>query len=121
LAEFALVIPIVLLVFMGIFDFGRMIFAYNDISNAAREGARKAIVTQNATTITDEAMAATTGLATSEVRVNVTNCVSPVKLGCLISVRVEYDWKPITPIIGNVVGPITLSATTAMPVEHLQP
>ena len=47
---------------MGIFDFGRMIFAYNDISNAAREGARKAIVTQNATAITNEAMAATTGL-----------------------------------------------------------
>jgi len=120
LAEFALVIPIVLLVFMGIFDFGRMIFAYNDISNAAREGARKAIVTQNVTAITDEAMAATTGLATSEVDVNVTPCTT-LKIGCLITVNVAYDWKPITPIIGNVVGPITLSATTAMPVEHLQP
>src|SRR4051794_17253367 len=106
---------------MGIFDFGRMIFAYNDISNAAREGARKAIVTQNVTAITDEAKAATTGLAPSAVIVNVTHpaCPVTVKIGCLISVRVDYAWVPITPIIGNVVGPINLSATTAMPVEHI--
>jgi Flp pilus assembly protein TadG len=121
LAEFALVIPIVLLMFMGIFDLGRMIFAYNDISNAAREGARKAIVNQDPTAIRNEALAATTGLAPSDVTVTPTNCTAPVKIGCMISVKVDYLWKPLTPIIGNIVGPISLSATTAMPVEHVAP
>jgi Flp pilus assembly protein TadG len=123
LAEFALVIPIVLLVFMGIFDVGRMIFAYNNISNAAREGARTGIVNQNQAAIETEARAATTGLAASDVTVPppVITCtpVTPVKIGCLISVRVDYTWRPLTPIIGNIIGPITLSATTAMPVEHV--
>ncbi len=119
LAEFALVIPIVLLMFMGIFDFGRMIFAYNDISNAAREGARTAIVNQNPAAIAAEARAATTGLAPSDVTVTFTSCPAPVKIGCLITIKIDYVWRPLTPIIGNVVGPITLSATTAMPVEHV--
>jgi len=120
LAEFALVIPIVLLMFMGIFDLGRMIFAYNGISNAAREGARTAIVNQNRIAIEAEARAATTGLAASDVTVPIpaASCTAAT-IGSLISVNVQYAWKPLTPIIGNVVGPITLSATTAMPVEHV--
>lgn len=40
MTEFALVLPILLLIFMGIFDFGRMIFLYSQLSNGAREGAR---------------------------------------------------------------------------------
>ena len=119
LAEFALVIPIVLLVFMGIFDLGRMIFAYNDISNAAREGARTAIVNQDPTAVANEAKAATTGLAPSDVIVTVTSCAPPVKIGCLITIKIDYLWRPLTPIIGNIIGPINLSATTAMPVEHV--
>jgi Flp pilus assembly protein TadG len=125
LAEFALVIPIILLAFMGIFDLGRMIFAYNNISNAAREGARTAIVNQNQAAIEAEARIGTTGLAPSDVNVpvRVITCtpVTPVRIGCLISVRVDYTWRPLTPIIGNIVGPITLSATTAMPIEHVAP
>jgi Flp pilus assembly protein TadG len=44
LAEFALVIPIFLLVFLAILDLGRVVWANNVLSNAAREAARFAIV-----------------------------------------------------------------------------
>jgi Flp pilus assembly protein TadG len=44
LAEFALVIPIFLIVFLAILDLGRVVWANNVLSNAAREAARFAIV-----------------------------------------------------------------------------
>jgi hypothetical protein len=44
LAEFALVIPIFLIVFLAIFDLGRVVWANNALSNAAREAVRFAIV-----------------------------------------------------------------------------
>lgn len=44
LAEFALVIPVFLVLVLGMFDFGRVVWANSALSNAAREGARYAIV-----------------------------------------------------------------------------
>ena len=44
--EFALVLPIFLLIVFGVFDLGRGVFAYNTVANAAREGARVAAVNQ---------------------------------------------------------------------------
>ena len=35
--EFALVLPILLLLLMGMFDFGRAFYYYNAVANAARE------------------------------------------------------------------------------------
>lgn len=39
-AEFALLLPLLLLLFFGIVQYGLMFFTYNNMSNAAREGAR---------------------------------------------------------------------------------
>ena len=47
LVEFALILPLLLLLFLGIIEFGRAILAYNTIANAAREGARYGIVDPN--------------------------------------------------------------------------
>jgi hypothetical protein len=44
LVEFALVLPLFLLMLIGIFDIGRIVWARNALENAAREGARYAIV-----------------------------------------------------------------------------
>ena len=55
LVEFALVLPIFILLLVGIFDFGRAIYAYNTISNAAREAVRVGIVDQNCDVIGTEA------------------------------------------------------------------
>ena len=46
LVEFALVLPIFLLIVFGVFELGRAVFAYNTVANAAREGARVAAVNQ---------------------------------------------------------------------------
>jgi len=44
LVEFALVLPILVLILMGIIEFGRIFFAYLVITEMAREGARYAAV-----------------------------------------------------------------------------
>lgn len=44
LVEFSLVIPIFLVILIGMVDVGRAIWANNALANAAREGARHAIV-----------------------------------------------------------------------------
>ncbi len=44
LVEFALVLPLFVLLLLAIFDFGRVIWARNVLENAARESARQAIV-----------------------------------------------------------------------------
>ena len=46
LVEFALIVPVLILILLGTVDAGRLIFAYNAVSNAAREGGRTAIVNQ---------------------------------------------------------------------------
>ena len=42
LAEFALALPVFLLIMLALFDVGRVVFVYNGLTNAAREGARLA-------------------------------------------------------------------------------
>lgn len=42
MVEFALIIPIVLLIMLGLFDLGRIVFINNSLSDGARDGARHA-------------------------------------------------------------------------------
>ena len=42
LVEFGLIIPIVLLIMLGLFDLGRVVFINNSLSDGARNGARHA-------------------------------------------------------------------------------
>jgi Flp pilus assembly protein TadG len=60
LLEFALILPVLVLVLVGVFDLGRALFALITINNAAREGARYA------TLHTDEAVAMIQAAAVQE-------------------------------------------------------
>lgn len=123
LVETALVLPILLLILMGIFDFGRAVFAFNAVSNAAREAARVAIVNQNTTEVVAEGKRAAIGLPPDAIDVTFTlpDCPGVVAIGCTAQVKVDHQWSAITPIIGSVVGPIQLSSTTEMRVERAFP
>jgi Flp pilus assembly protein TadG len=119
--EFALVIPLLLLVLVGIVDFGRAIFAYNGLSNAARSAVREAIVNQTPSAIQDVVTKETIGLiTTSDVTyTDGSDPCTPVKLGCIARVEVQHDFQPATPILNAIVGPIILSSTAKMPVERV--
>lgn len=68
--EFALVLPLLLLVVLGIIDFGRALNAQITLTQAAREGARLAALGQP--NVVGQTQAAATGL--SPVTVTVTRC-----------------------------------------------
>ena len=69
LVEFAIVLPIIVLLTLGTLDFGRAVFVYNALSEASRQGARTAIVHQNASVVAQTAVnfAPTTALTTADV------------------------------------------------------
>lgn len=132
LVEFALILPIFILVLVGIFDFGRAVYDYNTISNAAREAIRLAVVDQNTTAITNKAVQHSTGIATAA-NVSVSfvdtgtattynhcsDAVNGCKLGWQAVVTVTYDYTAATPVIGNLVGVIHMKATSKQPIESV--
>jgi Flp pilus assembly protein TadG len=127
LVEFALILPVFILLLVGIFDFGRAIYANNTISNASREAVRLAIVDQNITNIKAKAVqrAASLGLTASNVTVafyqpngSASVCVTPVAIACDVQVTVTYSYRAATPIISNLVGVINMSSTSREPVER---
>jgi Flp pilus assembly protein TadG len=134
LMEFALVIPIFLLVVVALFDMGRAVFAYNTLTNAAREGARMAIVNQYQPFIIQKAKQATQIVELDDPSVSVSfwqvaadgtpdkskpQCNSLVAVGCLAVVSFEATYRPNTPIISNILfkNGVTFTATSQLSVE----
>lgn len=126
LVEFALVIPLVILMLLGLFDFGRAIYAYNTVSSAAREAARVAIVNPNVAAIQTEAASQAVALGIDPASVTVAfqtaddppAACNPPQFGCVAVVTVPYEWRAITPVIGDIIGPIQLSSVSKVPIEN---
>lgn len=130
LVEFALIFPIFILVLVGLFDLGRAVFAYNTISNASRESVRVAIVNQTTADVQGEALkqAVSLGLSPTDVTISYLDpdgsgalCTAPYGVGCVASVTVQYAYSAATPVIGQIIGPFTMTSTTEMPVERTCP
>lgn len=128
LVEFALVLPIVVLITLGLVDAGRGVLFYTELSNASRAGARVAMINQSndatcagAETFkcTAASVATGTGLSASgipDVTIGGADCSLPSN--CTATVTVDYSFKLITPIIGALIPPINMSASTTMPLER---
>jgi Flp pilus assembly protein TadG len=137
LVEFALVIPIFLLMLIALFDLGRAVFAYNTLTNAAREGARTAAVNQDLPTIIDRAKSQTAIVELDAPNVTVdmwqTNedgtpdltdpCDDLVAVGCLVVVKFEATYRPITPFISNILfgNGVTFTAKSVLDIEYRCP
>lgn len=129
LVEFALIFPVMILLLLAIFDAGRLVFAYNDMTNAARTGARVAIVDQTPNAAQDATISQATslGLTSGDVTVSYLApdlsgpCATPYDLGCVAQIEVTFQWQAITPVIGSILGPISLTTESRMPIERVYP
>ena len=148
LVEFALVIPIIILLIVGFVEIGRAVFAYNTIANAARQGVRVAAVNQipdltdcDPTRPVEDpiephwsvrgcAIAAGTaiGLTTANVSVSydaplstTLSCSPTLHVGCIAAVTVTYDYSTTTPFVSLLIGPFTMSQTSYMAIERVFP
>ncbi|MDB4874253.1 MAG: TadE family protein [Gemmatimonadetes bacterium] len=104
--EFALVVPVFLLMVFGIVDLGRAYYTVNNLVSAAREGARYASVLPDPTAIADSVrlVVANTGnglgagaIPSSLVDVAVDRTLNTVT----VTVR-NYPFKLITPFAGTI-------------------
>ena len=136
MVEFALVIPVFLLIVIAILDVGRGVFAYNSITNGAREGARLAIVNQTSTSIISRAVNqvavaetdvpnVTVAFKESAPNANYANnpTCAPLKIGCVAIVTFQTTFKPLTPVVAQILfsNGVTLTATSVEAIEYVCP
>ena len=117
LVEFALIVPLFLLIVIGLFDVGRAVYAYNTAANAARAAARVAIVNQDPVAIRDAARKQAVGLGLTDANITLVPCS---EIFCDYSVTVRVPYTPATPLIGNLFDS-NISSTATMPVEFDNP
>ncbi|MEO2073799.1 MAG: TadE family protein [Bacillus sp. (in: firmicutes)] len=114
LVEFALVLPLLVLLLFGIIDFARVFHVYLTMDHAGREAARSASIGNDVSEIKSTAVndAASIGLTADKVVISGTR-----NSGTDVTITITYPINFLTPIIGEIVGSITLKDTTTMRVE----
>jgi TadE-like protein len=148
LVEFALVIPIIVLLIAAFVEIGRAVYAFNTIANAARQGVRVAVVNQLPdVTDCDESRpiedpyephwsiigcvllaGKTLGLTPANVTVayltpssTTLSCSPTLHVGCIAQVTVTYQYDISTPVVSRFIGPISMLQVSEMPVERVFP
>lgn len=114
----AFVIPVMLLFVVGIFEFGRVLYANHTIDHAAREAVRYAIVhgsnSDNIATDKDiEAVAVAKAATLDADKITVDATFDPSNTpGSVVTVLVSYEFEPLTQIVD--IGPVTLTRQAGM-------
>jgi len=127
LVEFALILPVLVLIVMGIVDLGRIFHTYEALANAAREGARYCALNPNASAtnlrnrITGSGSGELDGkIAVATIAVNGTaGAACPAaSSGADVTVTLTTNFSPLTPVIrafgaGGTI-PVITSSTMVM-------
>lgn len=118
MVEMAIVLPILLVILMGIFEFGRIFNTYLIMTNASREGARSAALGDNDTDIIQRINNAIVDLDSSNLTTTITPSKSSRKRGTEVKVNLQYDIDLIAPVIDTIIpNPVHLETQTIMRVE----
>jgi Flp pilus assembly protein TadG len=127
LVEFALVLPGFLLLLFGLIDFGRIVYIQNAMSEGAREGTRWGSVqgrSHNSTTRdtvrlhTIGIMAAVPSPTVSVSCLQYTTTANTCRVNDTLVVNITTRVSVLTPIIGQLLGPVTLNATSKVRVNQ---
>jgi Flp pilus assembly protein TadG len=116
--EFAILLPVLMLVLFGTIDFGMVMYSREVLTNASREGARAGIVQQTPKPTVGQIQSvvttylSSTGINPSNVTVTVTGAggVFPNNL----TVTTSYPYQFFTPGILGLGNSITLTTQTVM-------
>ncbi len=111
--EFALLLPVLLLIVFGTIDFGRAINAQITLTQAAREGARLASLGDSSSVVTTRTESAATGLSLGD-RHRDHHCPVGAGTGVDAVVTVSYPFTFITPVgaFASMFGTATFGAST---------
>ena len=117
LVEFAVIVPLFILVVVGLFDGAFALFNYSTLANAARAGARVGVVDQDPVVVEAAVRAEAISLADDRLDVNLTTCTS---VHCDYRVEVTYEYEPMTPLLNAIFRP-TMRTVVEMPLEFENP
>jgi Flp pilus assembly protein TadG len=114
MVEFALVLPILLLLLFGMIEFGRVFHEYLVVTHAAREGARVATLGG-----TDAEILSSVNIAADSVPVTVIVPLGTRVRGSQVTVTVTSQVPIITPLFSSIFpqNPFPVSGTSIMRVE----
>jgi Flp pilus assembly protein TadG len=131
LLEFAMVLPLLLLVLMAIIDFGWILLVYSNLFNATREGVRYGVTRpRDVAGIDSRARDKISVVPPDDVTINiwydlgptdVTTFTNPseVEIGDRVVVDTQYTVIPITPLIRPIIGELTLHSRGARTIQTL--
>ena len=124
--EFALVSMILLMLILGMIDFGRALYTKDNLTSAAREGGRFAAVDPDPgsrvaaikdTVIKHMSPFGGAALTASQITITFTPSSTPSLLQS-VTVSISYPFEPITPIAGLIgLDPLTLKASAQFKYE----
>jgi Flp pilus assembly protein TadG len=118
LVEFAIILPLILLLIIGIIEFGLIMNSYISIQHASREGARVGAVGGTDLAIQSAITDISPNLDTDKLEITISPTEGIRERGDALTVNVKYNYTVTLPIISNIVGnDITLDTETIMRVE----
>ena len=112
LVEFAMVMPIMLLLLFALVDFGRAFYSWLLITNAAREGARVAATQSPLTDVETRIYEAASVLDAASITITTTNVQG--NRGETVEIDLAFSFSFVTPIgnLAGLLGGTTVSAPT---------
>ncbi len=124
LVEFALVLPILLIIISGIVDLGRAMFLWSNLSNAAREGSRYGAANPGDTLgIITAARAKIVSMPADDVHVAISyddgvfghdvSYSETIPGDYRVVVTPSYDFHPFTPFINRILPGLTINFVSA--------
>jgi len=118
MVEFALILPILLLLVMGIAEFGMIFNSYLSVQNATREGARIGIVGATDLEIEERILATSPSLKQERMAITIEPGSNTRISGETLRVLVNYDYQMVVPFISILFGGnINLSGESSMRIE----
>ena len=115
-AEFALVLPLLLLVFLLFVQAVMVMKAQIAVTAAAREGARKGVETGSQVLIEGAAVRAAAGLDRERLRISVES--GPRRRGEWLRVEVEYEVPIAIPVVERFFPRVTVRGRAEMRIEN---
>lgn len=118
MVEMALILPIIIMLFLGMVEFSRVFGSYLLVTHASREGARLASIGKTDAEIQANISSKVGILDVSDLQITITPDESARATGNDVQVSVRYKLQIYAPVISSIVSnPFELEADTYMRVE----
>lgn len=118
LVEMALILPLILMIMAGIFDFGRMIYTTMNLHEVTEETVRMGSLGDSDTDMKQYAMDHVNVKDPSLLEVDITPTDTNRIPGQYVKVTLKYPMNFVTPIISRIItSPVILSTNSTMRVE----